>query len=121
MAPDDAPDHVRVPTSNIGIAETARDRMWEFQLRKENKAMLQEIRNAAKQRELEQAEIDRTTRASTELLATIEARLAALENAYKEDQKGREKFMDDAARFRAQMTEFLSARFNEGVPSRFLR
>lgn len=109
------PNQAEASSSAAGGAEAGKDRLWEFQLRRENKSILQEIRSAAKNREMDQAEFVRQTKAARDRLTALETRLAELEHARKEDEKARENWMKDAAAFKSSMADFLSGRLNEGL------
>lgn len=109
------PNQAEASSSTAGGAEAGKDRLWEFQLRRENKSILQEIRTAAKHREIDQVEFARQTKAASERLFALETKVAELEHARKEDEKAREKWMDDAAAFKSSMADFLSGRLSEGL------
>jgi septal ring factor EnvC (AmiA/AmiB activator) len=114
MPPPQAPTEAQPSVSTSSTIETAKDRLWEFQLRKENKAILQEIKIAAKDRQKDQAEYERKMKASSGRIDALEAKLADLERLYKEHAHAREKWMEEAAAFKSSMANVLAQHLNEG-------
>jgi flagellar motility protein MotE (MotC chaperone) len=98
----------------ITTADLAANKLWEYQLRRENKVILQEIKEAAKRREANNAEAERKTNVLDERIAALEAKVAEFERMYKEDEKARAKWNEEAVALRSAMAGFLAGQVRAG-------
>lgn len=64
------------------ISDVAADRLWQFQLRKENKAILSQLQSSEQKRQLMLEENERRFKVSEEKMARLESKLAELERRY---------------------------------------
>ncbi|CAD6503973.1 BgTH12-05714 [Blumeria graminis f. sp. triticale] len=64
------------------ISDVAADRLWQFQLRKENKAILSQLQSSEQKRQLMLEENERRFQVSEEKMARLESKLAELERRY---------------------------------------
>ncbi|SZF00283.1 unnamed protein product [Blumeria hordei] len=64
------------------ISDVAADRLWQFQLRKENKAILSQLQSSEQKRRLILEENERRFQVSEEKIARLESKLAELERRY---------------------------------------
>lgn len=110
-----------VPTNGGGSSSmTAKDQLWTFQLRKENKAMLQEIRNLQEQRQIAHAEFEGSIKVATDHLAKVDARVTELEQKHWENVELQEKFREEIAALQSKMAETMTGRFHQGWHSYFV-
>lgn len=106
------------PITPAGVASSssigAKDQLWTFQLRKENKAMLQEIRDLQERRQTDYADFEGSLRVATDNLAKVDARVTELERRHAEDVQSQEKFREEIAALQALMAERMASKFHQG-------
>lgn len=96
----------------MNTAEMAKDRLWEYQLRRENQVILKEIRDAAKRREANTTEVKEKEVAYEQRIAIIEAKILELEQLHKDDVEARAKWAVEAAAFRSTMAAFIEGKMS---------
>lgn len=106
---------VQTPAStNQSTAEMAANTMWEYQLRKENKAILEQIRKYGDKRDADVAENMKRFQEGEKRRLALEARVAELERDQKlQDARAAEHKKECAARLQ-ELENFLKGRVTEG-------
>ena len=74
-----------------GTAQRPADRLWEHQLRRENKALLEQIKEIGKRREADYAESERKRQETEERLDAIETKLTGFGHELREAVRASEK------------------------------
>lgn len=108
-----APVQPPAPT-NQSTAEMAANTMWEYQLRKENKAILDQIRKYGEKRDADVAENMKRFQEVEKRRLALEARITELERDQKlQDARAAEHKKECAAKL-AEMENFFKGRVNDG-------
>lgn len=97
------------------IATAAADKLWQFQLRKENMALLEQIREQESLRQVAAAEANKKFKESADRIIALESRISELERERARDVQARKEFMKGDAAFKAELKHFLDGRFSEGL------
>jgi hypothetical protein len=96
------------------MAAVAADKLWQFQLRKENKALLEQLQENERRRQLDASEAERKLKDSADRIITLESRLSEVEREKIRDDEARKEFMKADAAFKADFKNFLEGRLSEG-------
>jgi hypothetical protein len=99
-------------TSNL--AAVAGDKLWQFQLRKENKALLEQLQEIERRRQFDAAEAEKKLKESTDRIIALESRLSEIEREKNRDDQARKEFMKGDAAFKSDFKNFLEGRISEG-------
>ena len=97
------------------LAGVAADKLWQFQLRKENKALLELVQENERRSQLDTAEASRKHKESTDRIIALESRLAEHEREKARDEQARKEFMKEDAAFKVMVKGFLEGRVTEGT------
>ncbi|KAE9381500.1 hypothetical protein N431DRAFT_425071 [Stipitochalara longipes BDJ] len=95
------------------LAGVATDKLWQFQLRKENKALLDQIQENERRRQFDTTEADRKLKESTDRITALESRLAKYEREKTREDQARRDFMKEDAAFKTNLKNFLEGRVSE--------
>lgn len=106
---------VQTPAStNQSTAEMAANTLWEYQLRKENKAILEQIRKYGDKRDADVAENMKRFQEGEKRRLALEARVVELERDRRlQDARAAEHKKECAAKL-AELENFLKGRVTEG-------
>lgn len=96
-------------------AAVATDKLWQFQLRKENKALLEQLQENERRRQYDTAESDRKLKESADKIIALESRLAEHDREKIKDDQARREFMKEDAAFKTNLKNFLEGRLSEGL------
>ena len=96
------------------MAAVAADKLWQFQLRKENKALLEQLQENERRRQLDASEAERKLKDSADRIIALESRLSEVEREKFRDDEARKEFMKADAAFKADFKNFLEGRLSEG-------
>jgi hypothetical protein len=99
---------------NVKVAASAADTLWQFQLRKENKALLEQIQEQERRRQVDAAEADRKFKESANRIIALESRISEMERERVREEQARKVFIKGDAAFKAELKSFLEGRFSEG-------
>jgi hypothetical protein len=97
------------------MGAVAADKLWQFQLRKENKALLEQLQEQERHRQFDAAEVDRKLKESADRIITLESRLSEVEREKARDNQARKEFIKGDAAFKAYIKNFLEGRLSEGL------
>ena len=90
-----------------------KNKLWQFQLRKENKVLLEQMQEHEKRRQFDAAESDRKLKEGADKIIALESRLAEYERERTRDDQARKEFMKADAAFKAEFKNFLEGRVSE--------
>jgi hypothetical protein len=96
------------------MAAVAADKLWQFQLRKENKALLEQLQENERRRQLDASEAEKKLKDSADRIIALESRLSEVECEKSRDDEARKEFMKADAAFKADFKNFLEGRLSEG-------
>jgi DNA repair exonuclease SbcCD ATPase subunit len=99
---------------NPNLAATVADKLWQFQLRKENKAILDQLQENERRRQADAAEAERKLKESANRIKALESRLSEVEREKIKEDQARKEFMKVDAAFKANFKTFLEGRLYEG-------
>lgn len=96
------------------LAAVAADKLWQFQLRKENKALLEMMQELERRRESDAAEVASKQKESTDRIIALELRLSEFEREKIKNEHVQREFAKADAAFKSDMKSFLEGRISEG-------
>jgi hypothetical protein len=97
------------------MAAIMADKLWQFQLRKENKALLEQILELESRHQFDAAEADRKHNESADQIVALESRLAEIEREKNRNDQVWNGFMKEDGAFKANVKTFLEGRLSEGT------
>jgi len=97
------------------LASVAADKLWQFQLRKENKALLEQLQENERRRQFDAAESNKKLKENADRIIALESRLAQHEREKARDEQARKEFMKGDAAFKAMVKDYLERRVPEGM------
>jgi hypothetical protein len=95
-------------------AAVAADKLWQFQLRKENKALLEQLQENERRRQFDAAEAERKLTESTNRIIALESRLSEIEREKTKDDQARAEFIKGDTAFKSDFKNFLEGRISQG-------
>ena len=101
-------------SANKSTAETAANNLWEYQLRKENKAILEQVRKIGEKRDADVSENMRRMQEGEKRRLVLEARVAELERDHKDYDARMAEHKKECAAKLAEMENFLKDRTTVG-------
>ena len=99
---------------NPNLAAAAADKLWQFQLRKENQALLEQLKENERRRQFDAAEAERKHKENADRIIALESRLSEVEREKIKDDQARMEFMKGDAAFKSNLKSFLEPRVSEG-------
>ena len=100
----------------ISGEDTPADRLWTFQLRKENRALLELLEESKRQQQVIDAENRRKIKEGEERLAALEAKEVEYERQKQRELEALSKDREEVASMKAQMESFLrQQRVSDGL------
>jgi len=97
------------------LAGVAADKLWQFQLRKENKALLEQIQEIERRRQSDAAEANRKFKETADRMIALESRVAEHEREKTKSEQAVKHFMKEGAAFKAIVKDFLEGGVPEGM------
>ncbi len=96
------------------VSAKATDRLWEYQLRREHKVILEQIRDVEAQRDTELAEYRRTCEDALQKYIALQNRVEEIERHHTEWDRTVEEHENRIAELKNDITQFLTPRVSAG-------
>jgi len=97
------------------LAPVASDKLWKHQLRKENKALLEQLQENERRRQSDAAEAAMKEKEIADRIMALESRISEIEREKNKDDQARKEFAKGEAAFKSDLKTFLEGRISDSL------